>query len=365
MATILTCYYRPKPGGFCKRLFRAIEALLARNHTVHYLAITPFPIQHSNCYFHRFPWPVHWNNGLLFWAWFHFLAPFCLIYIGIRHECTHLFAFANTYALILKPLHFVRRLPLSVFLRADILVNHQLAQHPNWLVKLEHAFEYFALADTRCYAVSQTLANTIQSRHHNSPHINIELFPNDIPNLPPRHPRTPHHNLGYVGMLECRKNVELVLNAVKLTSPTIRLDIYGTGPALHSLSDLAIQLELGDRACFHGWTQSNQIWNSIDLLLMPSRHEGAPNAVLEALGVGIPVLASDIPEHREVLPTDCLLPIDNPHLWADKINSILYDEHAFYELVSRQTEHAIRLQFDWDKLITEIITTQPTGSQDA
>jgi len=35
---ILTCYYRPKPGGFCKRLFRAINALLDRGHIVHYLA---------------------------------------------------------------------------------------------------------------------------------------------------------------------------------------------------------------------------------------------------------------------------------------------------------------------------------------
>ena len=32
MATVLTCYYRPKPGGLCKRLQRTMQALLDRGH---------------------------------------------------------------------------------------------------------------------------------------------------------------------------------------------------------------------------------------------------------------------------------------------------------------------------------------------
>ena len=57
MATVLTYYYRPKRGGCFKQLFRAIDALLADGHTVHYLAVQRFSIDHPRCHFHRFPWP--------------------------------------------------------------------------------------------------------------------------------------------------------------------------------------------------------------------------------------------------------------------------------------------------------------------
>ena len=66
MATILTCYYRPKPGGLCKRLFRAIESLLSSGHEVHYLAVVAFPISHPHCHFHQFPWPEAKTHGMIF-----------------------------------------------------------------------------------------------------------------------------------------------------------------------------------------------------------------------------------------------------------------------------------------------------------
>ncbi len=104
MATVLTCYYRPKPGGLCKRLFRAIEALLADGHSVHYLAVQPFPIDHPRCRFHRFPWPGGATEGLAFWVALHLFAPFWLLVIGLRQGVTHAFAFGHTYALLMQPL---------------------------------------------------------------------------------------------------------------------------------------------------------------------------------------------------------------------------------------------------------------------
>lgn len=77
-ARILTSYYRPKPGGFCKRLFRAINALLERGHEVHYLSVVEFPIDHPSCMHHKFPWPERYTDTLIFWAMFHTLAAVCL-----------------------------------------------------------------------------------------------------------------------------------------------------------------------------------------------------------------------------------------------------------------------------------------------
>src|SRR5262249_11519365 len=57
-----------------------------------------------------------------------------------------------------------------------------------------------------------------------------------------------------------------------------------------------------------------------DVLLLPSRREGLPCVVLEALAAGLPVLATDLPGLRELaaqLDGITLLPLDaGPHTWA-------------------------------------------------
>ena len=157
MANILTCYYRPKPGGLCKRLFRAINALLSEGHNVHYLALTSFPIDHPNCNFHKFPWPAKKSEGFLFWSIFHLIAPIILIFIGYKHHISHIFTFANTYSLVMQPLRIMKQIPSVLFLRADSIKNHELKQRPQWLLKLELYFEGLAIANIRLYGVSDSL----------------------------------------------------------------------------------------------------------------------------------------------------------------------------------------------------------------
>lgn len=57
-----------------------------------------------------------------------------------------------------------------------------------------------------------------------------------------------------------------------------------------------------------------------DVLLLPSRREGLPNVVLEALAAGVPVLASDLPGMRELATQLCgitVLPLEaGPLVWA-------------------------------------------------
>ena len=81
----------------------------------------------------------------------------------------------------------------------------------------------------------------------------------------------------------------------------------GDGPARTLLLARAQQLNLGGKVRFRGWVERDRIWPEVDVLLLPSLHEGMSNAVLEALASSIPVLASDVPEHREVLPSGCLV----------------------------------------------------------
>ena len=302
MANILTCYYRPKPGGLCKRLFRAIEALLEKGHTVHYLSVIPFPITHHNCYFHRFPWPEDKTDNLLFWCVFQMLAPAILIYLGYKHRITRIFSFGYTYSFLMQPLRFIKGIPSSLFARADTLENHRLKERSRWLLVLEQWLEGFGIASVRFYGVSDSLTNSITSRHRFFKPKYARTLRNDIKKWPPRR-NSKHHfsfplRLACVGILEKRKNQHFLLEVFENVDPQkTQLYLYGIGPWETKLKRIAREKRIHTNIHFMGWVETARIWQNVDILLMPSLHEGASNAILEALEIGIPVLASDIPEH--------------------------------------------------------------------
>ncbi len=47
--------------------------------------------------------------------------------------------------------------------------------------------------------------------------------------------------------------------------------------------------------------EAARLFGAFDVFAAPSRKEGLPLAVLEAMALGLPVVATDIPAHREVL----------------------------------------------------------------
>ncbi|MCI5122712.1 MAG: glycosyltransferase, partial [Candidatus Electrothrix sp. AUS4] len=316
---ILTCYYRPKPGGFCKRLFRAIEALLARGHSVHYLAVVPFPIEHPNCHFHRFPWPANKTSGYLFWAIFHLLSPLLLLYLSFSCSVDRIFAFGHTYSLLFQPSRIIKRIPFALFLRADTVKNHQIKKRHFLLISIEYFLEGLGIVGTDMYGVSQTLTDAVQNRHSILVPKSAGLLRNEIPQLSytkerdrwvVNYPSLQPVRGACVGVLEERKNQLFLLKVFEhIQAEQMQLFLYGTGPDEELLQHFVMKRNITDQVIFKGWVQAEQIWPEINLLLMPSQHEGAPNAVLEALATGTPVLASDIQEHREILPPICLLPL--------------------------------------------------------
>ena len=338
-----------------------MEALLARGHVVHYLAVVPFPIEHPNCHFHRFPWPANKTSGYLFWGFFHLVAPFQLLFTGIRCKVDRLFAFGHSYSLLLQPLRILRRVPLTVFFRGDAIRSHTLTGRPNWLVTLELFLEGPAISKTRFYGVSATLSDVIIKRHRWFQPVTRDTLANDI-----REPETSASGrkktsspmrLGCVGMIEKGKNPQLLIEMMKkIPADRAQLCFYGTGPAEKELLESIGQADLEDRVFFMGWTEAEQIWPQVDLLLMPSFHEGAPNAVLEAIGHGVPVLASDIPEHGEILPASPLLPTDNPDAWSRAVIKTMDNpDKCLPEMQEVQKKSAERLFFDWDEKISRLI----------
>jgi glycosyltransferase involved in cell wall biosynthesis len=73
----------------------------------------------------------------------------------------------------------------------------------------------------------------------------------------------------------------------------LRLAIAGAGPELPVLQRQSVQLGLGDRVSFLGCLEDpRDAMRDADVFVFPSRYEGFPNAVLEAMAAGRPVVSS-------------------------------------------------------------------------
>jgi glycosyltransferase involved in cell wall biosynthesis len=80
-----------------------------------------------------------------------------------------------------------------------------------------------------------------------------------------------------------------------------KLYLYGEGPMRQSLEWLARKLGIAERVVFAGFAAVQEIWAANHVLVMPSRFEGMPLAMLEAMLCGRPVVATDVAGHSEII----------------------------------------------------------------
>lgn len=100
-----------------------------------------------------------------------------------------------------------------------------------------------------------------------------------------------------VGRLNSQKNQELLIRAfanILTYYPDITLDIYGEGKEKEKLEYLIKEMNIENNCFLKG--RSNNIVNELinaDLFIMTSNFEGMPNALMEAMALGLPCISSD------------------------------------------------------------------------
>ena len=110
--------------------------------------------------------------------------------------------------------------------------------------------------------------------------------------------------IGAVGRVEVQKRFDLLLKVfagLAQVHPKLRLAIVGDGSLRAELAAMASTLGVSDRCQFLGQREDiSDLHHAFDLFVQSSEYEGTPNAVLEAMAMETPIVATDVGGTREL-----------------------------------------------------------------
>lgn len=142
-----------------------------------------------------------------------------------------------------------------------------------------------------------------------------------------------------IGRFSPEKGMDILLEAFTLLicrSPNTHLILVGDGQEREALKKQAKRLKILRQVHFAGYSETPGDYISVaDVFVLPSRSEGIPNAVLESMAIGKPVVASavgGVPEIIEDGINGRLVPPEQPTLFADALSEVLNDPKLSHRL---------------------------------
>jgi len=159
-------------------------------------------------------------------------------------------------------------------------------------------------------------------------------IPNGVPDLgEPESTIRDTLTVGSIGRLDAMKAHEILLKAIAQVEHT-KAVILGEGAERSNLEQLAMDLGIKDRVQLLGWVDNPRSYLSqFDVVAMPSRSEGFPLAMVEAMLAARPVIATRVGSMPEAV-------IDGVTGWLIEKN----DVGGLAEALRRSRNAALRLQ---------------------
>lgn len=172
------------------------------------------------------------------------------------------------------------------------------------------------------------------------------------------------HHIISVGRLEPQKNQKMLIKAfaeIAEQYPQENLIIYGEGNQRNELEKEISTLKLEGRVFLPGNISNvEEILASARMFVLSSDYEGLPNALMEAMAVGVPCISTDCPcggpgmlidQNSEGILVQC----DNPQQMANAMKKILEDQQS-ERLGRKAKERAKEFQIDvimerWEKYL--------------
>lgn len=208
-------------------------------------------------------------------------------------------------------------------------------------------------------AVTANSAGLAELARDFMPELEVPVIPNGVdtdlfhPGDAPRTAGDGPVRLLAVGRLVAQKGIDVLLDA--LNRPGLggfELDVVGDGEWRDALERQAAAPGLAGRVRFHGWLDRSVLadaYRAADALVLPSRDEGMPNVVLEAMASGLPVVASAVAGARDLVvegETGFLVPPEDAGALAAALLRLDSDP-AVRAVLGRHGRERVAAQFSW------------------
>jgi glycosyltransferase involved in cell wall biosynthesis len=164
------------------------------------------------------------------------------------------------------------------------------------------------------------------------PPFNLEKYDEAVRN-PRRMTESVGKRVGFVGRLSEEKSVKILIDAMSIVIkqiPDADLTIVGTGPQEKFLREYCTQLNIDKSVFFTGYRENSfHELKEMDLFVLPSRTEGCPIVILEAMAMGLPVVATRVGGNMELVEdftTGLLVPHGDAEKMAEAILQLICDK---------------------------------------
>lgn len=159
--------------------------------------------------------------------------------------------------------------------------------------------------------------------------------------------------LGSVAAFAGHKDIPNLIRAFKIVSEklnNVKLCLVGDGKLNDTIKQLIDELGLSDKVILTGYQQNvGEYLKSFDIFVLSSKKEGLGTSIIDALAVGLPVVATragGIPELIEHNSNGVLVDIKNSSLLAKAVIELVSDKNKMAELGNNAKQSAMKFSID-------------------
>jgi len=161
--------------------------------------------------------------------------------------------------------------------------------------------------------------------------------------------------VGSIGLLNDAKGHDLLLLAAARLPADVHVLVVGHGEREGALREQAARLGLARRVHLPGWRDDvSAAHAAMDVFALPSRWEGLPYSLLEAMAAGLPCVASEVNGSRDILqavtPCGLLVPREDPLALAAALERLLQDR-GLRERLAAAGPQRVRAEYTLEAMI--------------
>ena len=168
----------------------------------------------------------------------------------------------------------------------------------------------------------------------------------------------------YAAEFSKRKSQKVIIQAMEHLQEQVKLILAGEGALWEDCRELVQKLGLEDRVLFPGQVRDIPAWYAMaDAVVSASRSEGLPFNIMEAMYAGLPVIASNVKGHHDLITdgeTGFLYPYGDENAYIKQVQRLIGSNRLRQELAANAKKSVERyalkavLSVVWGKYVSVV-----------